>query len=214
MIPRLLAALFVLCAAVSDSPGQIVAFGASNVSGFKVGPSETWPSRLETLQQAKGYNVRVINAGPYGDTTTHMLQRVDSSIPNGTKVVVLDMGGGFFNDRFHNISHDQGEKDIQAIYSRLRARGTKIVPEFSYKLPDQFKQADKVHLNAAGHQELAKNASSRGDHGAQSVIEYPERSRSRTRAIAISDSFRNIARTPINPHIRPIVSPVIAPGTI
>lgn len=83
MIPRLLAALFVLCAAVSDSWAQIVAFGASNVSGFKVEPSETWPSRLETLLQAKGYNVRVINAGLYGDTTTHMLQQVDSSIVLG-----------------------------------------------------------------------------------------------------------------------------------
>jgi hypothetical protein len=108
------------------------------------------------LLQAKGYNVRVINAGLYGDTTTHMLQRVDSSVPNGTKVVVLDMGGGFFNDKFHNISYDQGEKDMHAIAARLHARGIKIVPEFSFKLPDKFKQADRVHLNAAGHQELAK----------------------------------------------------------
>ena len=149
-------AFLVLCAALCDSSAQIVAFGASNVSGFKVEPSQTWPALLEMLLQAKGYNVRVINAGLSGDTTAHMLQRVDTSIPNGTKVVVLDMGGGFFNDKMQNISHEQGEKDIHAIAARLRARGIKIVPEFSYKLPAEFKQADHIHLNKAGHQELAK----------------------------------------------------------
>jgi acyl-CoA thioesterase I len=149
-------AFLVLCAVVCHSSAQIVAFGASNVSGFKVEPSQTWPALLEMLLQAKGYNVRVINAGLSGDTTAHMLQRVDTSIPNGTKVVVLDMGGGFFNDKIQNISREQSEKDIHAIAARLRARGIKIVPEYSYKLPDEFKQADHVHLNMAGHQELAK----------------------------------------------------------
>jgi acyl-CoA thioesterase-1 len=153
---RLLIAFLVLCAVVSYSSAQIVAFGASNVSGFKVEPGQAWPAQLEMLLQAKGYSVRVLNAGLYGDTTSHMLQRVDSSIPNGTKIVILDMGGGFFNDRIRNISHDQGEKDMHAIAARLRARGIKIVPEFSFKLPDKFKQADKVHLNVAGHRELAE----------------------------------------------------------
>jgi acyl-CoA thioesterase I len=153
---RLLIPILVLCAGVCHCSAQIVAFGASNVSGFKVEPSRTWPALLENLLQAKGYNVRVLNAGLYGDTTTHMLHRVDSSIPNGTKVVVLDMGGGFFNDKIQNISRDQGEKDLHEIATRLRARGIKIVPEYSYKLPDKFKQEDKVHLNVAGHRELAQ----------------------------------------------------------
>jgi acyl-CoA thioesterase I len=153
---RLLIAFLVLCAVVCHSSAQIVAFGASNVSGFKVEPSQTWPAQLEMLLQAKGYNVRVTNAGLEGDTTMHMLQRVDSSVPNGTKVVVLDIGGGFYNDKAHNISHDQGEKNMYAIATRLRERGIKIVRESSYKLPEKFKQTDKVHLNVAGHEELAK----------------------------------------------------------
>jgi acyl-CoA thioesterase I len=153
---RLLVAFLFLSAVASQSTAQIVAFGASNVSGFKVERSQIWPALLENSLQAKGYNVRVLNAGLYGDTTTHMIQRLDTSIPNGTKVVVLDMGGGFFNDRIQNISHEQGEKDMHTIAARLRARGIKIVPEFSFKLPEKFKQADKVHLNVAGHQELAR----------------------------------------------------------
>jgi acyl-CoA thioesterase-1 len=153
---RLLIGFLVFCAVACHSSAQIVAFGASNVSGFKVEPSQTWPAQLEMLLQAKGYNARVINAGLEGDTTTHMRQRVDSSVPDGTKVVVLDIGGGFYNDKLHGISHEQGEKDMYAIAARLRARGIKIVRELSYKMPEKFKQADKVHLNVAGHQELAK----------------------------------------------------------
>jgi acyl-CoA thioesterase I len=152
---NLLSVLLVLCA-VCHSSAQIVAFGASNVSGFKVEPSQAWPAQLEKLLQAKGYDVRVINAGLEGDTTTHMLQRLDSSVPNGTKVVVLDIGGGFYNDKLHNISRDQGEKDMHTIAARLHARGIKIVRELSYQMPENFKQADKIHLNAAGHEELAK----------------------------------------------------------
>ena len=83
-----------------------------------------------------------------------MLERVDSSIPNGTKIVVLDIGGGFFNEETVNISHDQGVKE--AIAARLHARGIKTVPEFANRMPDKFKQPDKIHLTAAGHQELAK----------------------------------------------------------
>jgi acyl-CoA thioesterase I len=153
---RLLIAFLFLCAVASQSSAQIVAFGASNVSGFKVEPGQTWPALLENSLQTKGYHVHVLNAGLYGDTTTHMIQRLDTSIPNQTKVVVLDMGGGFVNDRFQNISHEQGEKDMHTIEARLRARGIKIVPEYSFKLPEKYKQADKVHLNADGHQELAR----------------------------------------------------------
>jgi acyl-CoA thioesterase-1 len=153
---RLPIAFLVLCAFVGRSPAQIVAFGASNVAGAGVESGQAWPAQLEALLREKGYNVNVINAGITGDTTTHMLERVDSSIPNGTKIVVLDIGGGFFNDERVNISHDQGVKDMRAIAARLHARGIKIVPEFANRMPDKFKQPDKIHLTAAGHRELAK----------------------------------------------------------
>ena len=40
-------------------------------------------------------NVHVKNAGISDDTTSHVLKRVDSAIPDGTKIVILAMGGGF-----------------------------------------------------------------------------------------------------------------------
>jgi acyl-CoA thioesterase-1 len=67
------------------------------------------------LLKAQGYEVHVTNAGISGDTTADMLKRLDSAIPNGTKIVILDTGDGFFNDAKNNISREQGEKDFAAI---------------------------------------------------------------------------------------------------
>ena len=87
MLPtRLIFPLFILSFFTVRLSAQIVAFGASNVAGAGVEASQAWPAQLEALLQAKGYHVHVLNAGITGDTTGNMLKRVDSSIPNGTKI--------------------------------------------------------------------------------------------------------------------------------
>jgi acyl-CoA thioesterase I len=135
---------------------QIVAFGASNVSGAGVETNQAWPAQLEALLQAKGYQVHVLNAGLTGDTTTNMLKRLDSSIPSETKIVVLDLSGGLYNDSKANIPREKGIADLREIAARLHHRGIKIIRETSNEFPEKFKQADQIHLNPAGHQELAK----------------------------------------------------------
>src|SRR5579872_1564643 len=77
---------------------QIVAFGASNVSGWNVAASEAFSAQLQAMLREKGYTVKIINAGIYGNTTTQMLNRMDSDIPDGTTIVILDTRGGLYND--------------------------------------------------------------------------------------------------------------------
>src|SRR5690349_5237461 len=67
-------------------PVTIVAVGASNTSGFNVGEQNAYPARLEALLRAKGIDAVVINAGVGFDTTAGMLRRLDSSVPDGTKL--------------------------------------------------------------------------------------------------------------------------------
>jgi acyl-CoA thioesterase I len=156
---RLFAIFITCCFAVAFtgiSQAQIVAFGASNVAGRGVFPNQAWPAVLENLLKAKGYNVQVKNAGISGDTTSHMLQRVDSSIPAGTKIVILDMGGGFFNNKKSDIPHAKGEADMKAIAARLKARGIRIIPIITGTMPTTLKQPDRVHLTVAGHQAFAQ----------------------------------------------------------
>jgi acyl-CoA thioesterase I len=150
-----LVVLSLFAALTGVSRAQIVAFGASNVAGEGVSPYQAWPEQLERLLREKGYQVNVANAGEAGDTTKDMLARLDSAIPAGTTVVILDYSGGFFNNRKVGISHDQGVADMKAIGARLRSRGIKIVPEMTVRMPENLRQPDNVHLTAEGHRQFA-----------------------------------------------------------
>src|ERR1700744_651513 len=105
---------------------QIVAIGASNVAGRGVSSSEAWPAQLEGMLAARGLNARVINAGISGDTNAGMLARLDSAIPEGTKIVLLDEYGGGWNARRKGQGDQRAElTDIEA---RLRSRHIRIIP--------------------------------------------------------------------------------------
>jgi acyl-CoA thioesterase I len=135
---------------------QVVALGASNVSGLGVSSSEAFPGQLERMLSAKGYNVHVLNAGISGDTNEGMLSRLDSAVPDGTKVVILDTNGGTFNA----LRKDLGDQSAQlaAISERLRARGIKVVPSQTGRdlgRGSDYRQADGIHLTSAGHARVA-----------------------------------------------------------
>ena len=100
---------------------QIVAIGASNVAGRGVNSSDAWPAQLEGMLAAKRRNVHVTNAGISGDTNTGMLARLDSSVPAGTKIVLLDKVGGGWNGR--RLGQGSQNAELVAIEARLRSRG-------------------------------------------------------------------------------------------
>ncbi|MGD0960495.1 MAG: GDSL-type esterase/lipase family protein [Methylomonas sp.] len=134
---------------------RIVAFGASNVSGWNVAAAETFSARLQTMLSAQGYRVTILNAGVYGNTTADMLNRVDSDIPPDTAIVILDVSGGFYNNLTHGVSREQGEADMAAIETKLKARGVRIITESTADLPAEYRQPDGRHLNPEGHKFVA-----------------------------------------------------------
>ena len=156
-----LPALLMLCSALAvAAPAQtlIVAFGASNTSGKGVLPWEAWPAQLEGMLKAKGYNVHVKNAGKAGDTTSGMLHRLFFAVPSGTKIVILDVGGGYYNNRKTTIASQlRGPQDIKAIETKLKSRGIIVIVERAIggDVPLTLKQPDKIHLTAEGHKVVA-----------------------------------------------------------
>jgi acyl-CoA thioesterase-1 len=54
----------------------------------------------------------VSNTGVFGDTTLGMLSRLSSSVPAGTKIVILQFGG---NDFRRGISLAQHKSNVGAI---------------------------------------------------------------------------------------------------
>ncbi len=152
------AALLLIATLLSASAAQIgiVALGASNTGGYGVGPEKAFPAKLEALLKAKGYDVQMKNAGVYGDTTAGMLGRLQSVVPEGTKLVVLQPGT---NDARQGVTVEKQEANIQEIIKRLSARGVatvrvdKVVSGQAF--PKQYLQSDGVHMTEQGHAMMA-----------------------------------------------------------
>jgi acyl-CoA thioesterase-1 len=151
---------FVLCLLLAATFGvagpayaQIVALGASNVAGKGVSSSEAFAGQLERLLAAKGYNVRVANAGVNGNTNAEMLARLDQAVPAGTKVVLLGTLGGRYNAR--RLGQGDQNAEFASIMARLRSRGIKIIPVGAGGVSRKHLQADGVHLTAEGHAVVA-----------------------------------------------------------
>jgi acyl-CoA thioesterase-1 len=134
---------------------QIVAFGASNVSGWNVAATDAFPAQLQAMLRAQGYQVRVRNAGIYGNTTADMRKRMETDIPPGTTIVLLDTSGDLYNDATKGISRAQGEADLDAIVARLTQRGIKIIRVDFADLPPEDRQKDGKHLTPEGHKRVA-----------------------------------------------------------
>jgi len=133
---------------------SIVAFGASNTRGKNAG-GPAWPEYLQEMLRAKGYDVNVTNAGVNGDTTEGMLARLDSSVPNGTALVILQPS--VLNDARHGGNGESRDANITTMESRLRARGIKFILFIRLKrfVPASYIAADGMHFTTAGHRLLA-----------------------------------------------------------
>jgi acyl-CoA thioesterase-1 len=151
----LLSAALVLVGAPSVAKAQIVAFGASNVSGDGVALEDAFPAQLEAMLRAKGYDVHVANEGVGGDTSADMLRRLDNAVPPATRIVLLDTSGPISNNPHRGISREQGAAHMAAIAAKLEARHITIIRESANVIPRQYRQADGRHLSAEGHRLLA-----------------------------------------------------------
>lgn len=151
---RVIAALLAMWAVATDASAAsitIVAVGASNTSGWGVPDGSAYPERLQVLLRAKGVDAQVINAGRPFDTTGGMLGRIDQSVPNGTRIAILQPGG---NDLRFLGSREQRSANIAAMASRLRARNILVIV-FDPEIPPQYYAWDHIHLTTEGHAWIA-----------------------------------------------------------
>ena len=130
----------------------VVALGASNTYGKGVARNQAYPAQLEAILRARGVNCRVINAGINGDPTENMLRRLDSAVPNGTSVVILQPGG---NDG------RKGRPDRTAeIESRLSAKRIRVIMLPNSALHGMPHQPDGQHLTPEGYHMIAEQLAS------------------------------------------------------
>jgi acyl-CoA thioesterase-1 len=138
-----------------SSHAQIVALGASVVQGYGVSSGEAFPSQLEGMLRAKGKNYSISNQGIYGDTTSGVLSRLDTAVPQGTRIVILLIGG---NDVRHGATVEQARAGVSEIVARLKARNIRVINAIPYYQAAKAKGMvlpDGIHLTAAGQHYLA-----------------------------------------------------------
>ena len=90
------------------------------MAGYQLGPGEGFTDRLQAALEARGHAVTVANAGVSGDTSSDGLARLDWSVPDGTDLVILELGA---NDMLRGIDPAIIEKNLDAMIGRLKARG-------------------------------------------------------------------------------------------
>ena len=105
-------------------PMRIVAFGDSLSAGYELPEADGFPKQLEAALKAKGFDVIVENSSVSGDTSTGGLERLDWSIGDGTKLVILELGA---NDALRGIDPALTRSNIDEMLKRLKTRNIQIV---------------------------------------------------------------------------------------
>ena len=128
---RLFAAVLIIAAGAAASAGataaetyRIVAFGDSLMAGYRLGPGESFPEKLESALKARGHDVVIANAGVSGDTSSGGLSRLDWSVPDDTDLVVLGLGA---NDMLRGVSPEITAKNLEEMIVRLKERKIEIL---------------------------------------------------------------------------------------
>jgi acyl-CoA thioesterase I len=116
-----LAVAGLLCGSVAlpAQPYRIVGFGDSLMAGYGLDPGRGFTERLQAALAAQGIDAEVANAGVSGDTTSGGLSRLDWSVPDGTQLVILELGA---NDMLRGVAPELTEKNIDAMLAKLKAR--------------------------------------------------------------------------------------------
>jgi acyl-CoA thioesterase-1 len=136
---------------VDAAPLRIVAIGASNTHGWYIGKQAAYPAQLQALLKAKGIDAQVTNAGVPFETTAAMLQRIDTDVPRGTDLVILQPGA---NDLRFFGTKEKRAANISAMVQRLRARSIKVVV-YDDEIPLRYYTLDFIHLTQEGHAMIA-----------------------------------------------------------
>jgi acyl-CoA thioesterase I len=97
---------------------RLVALGDSLTAGYGLSPGKAFPDRLEAALRAKGWEVKVINAGVSGDTAADGLARYDWSVPQDADALIVELGG---NDMLRGMKPAGTKAALSAILDKAKA---------------------------------------------------------------------------------------------
>ncbi len=109
---------------MNDNPIRMVVLGDSLSAGLGLSAADTFPAKLQKALGEKGINVEMSNAGVSGDTASGGRDRLDWSVPDGTRAVVVELGA---NDALRGVDPAVTRTALSDILTRLKARNIAIM---------------------------------------------------------------------------------------
>jgi acyl-CoA thioesterase I len=97
---------------------RLVVLGDSLTAGFGLAPGKAFPDRLQAALRAKGFDVKVINAGVSGDTAADGLARYEWAVPAGADALIVELGA---NDMLRGMKPEATKATLAAILDKARA---------------------------------------------------------------------------------------------
>ncbi|NQW09570.1 MAG: arylesterase [Alphaproteobacteria bacterium] len=98
----------------------LLGFGDSLMAGYGLPQQDAFPTVLEAALQARGHDVRVLNAGVSGDTTAGGRARLGWSLSPAPDAVILELGA---NDGLRGIPTEETRRNLDAILAMLADQG-------------------------------------------------------------------------------------------
>jgi acyl-CoA thioesterase-1 len=120
----LLALALFLTPATALAQTTIVALGDSLTAGYQLAPGMGFPAQLERALKEDGLDVKVLDAGVSGDTTSGGLSRLDWSVGPEADAVIVALGG---NDALRGLPPESTRENLTAILNRLEERGLPVL---------------------------------------------------------------------------------------
>lgn len=111
--------------AAIEQPITILALGDSLTEGLGVDPDDNYPAQLEAKLKQMGYtNVKVVNSGLSGETSTGLVNRLDWVAQTKPDITILTIGA---NDAIRGIDVATVEDNIRTAVKRLQDNGSEVI---------------------------------------------------------------------------------------
>lgn len=108
-----------------QAPLTILALGDSLTEGLGVDNDANYPAQLEARLQEMGYNnVKVVNSGLSGETSTGLVNRLDWVLQTKPDITILTIGA---NDAMRGIEVATIEANIRTAVKRLQDNGSEVI---------------------------------------------------------------------------------------
>jgi acyl-CoA thioesterase-1 len=120
----LLAALLPVAAAAHAAQVRLMVFGDSLTAGYGLEPSDAFPAKLGAALRAKGYDVKIINAGVSGDTSAGGKARLAWALADKPDAVIVELGA---NDGLRGIEPQVMAANLDAILKGLQKAGVRVL---------------------------------------------------------------------------------------